>query len=182
MNRPLRNPSLCTGLSLIELMMVLAVLAILAGIAAPSLQQVMAQSQMTSAVNSYVAGFQHARMRAVTRAGQAVACPSSDGATCTGGLDWGRGWLVFDDDNRNRVLDPGETVVTVFQPLRPGLRAESSIGRPRLVYRADGSSAGSNLRVTVCDQRGRVAGRSIVVNQAGRPRTAPDELNRCAAN
>ncbi len=168
-----------TGLTLIEMMMVLAVIAILVGLGVPSMGRLAAQHQLTAAVNSYVAGFQQARLRAVTLAGQTVACPSRDGRTCTGGLDWGSGWLIYDDDNRNRRLDPGENVVAVFQPLRPQLSAFSSIGRPSLVYRADGSSAGSNLRVTVCDQRGLVAGRSIVVNQGGRPRAAPDELGRC---
>jgi type IV fimbrial biogenesis protein FimT len=154
MNRHPFPYSRTTGLTLIELMMVLAVIAILAGVGAPSLGRLAAQHQLTAAVNSYVAGFQQARLRAVTLAGQTVACPSRDGRTCTGGLDWGGGWLIYDDDNRNRRLDPGENVVAVFQPLRPQLSAFSSIGRPHLVYRADGSSAGSNLRVTVCDQRG----------------------------
>lgn len=182
MNTPTPHRNRCTGLTLIELMMILAVLAILVGIGTPSFRALIAGNQMTTAVNGYVAGFQQARLRAVSRASQTVACPSLDGQTCTGGLDWGRGWLIFDDDNRNRRLDPDETIVAVFQALRPELGAHSSVGRPRLVYRADGSSGGSNLRVTVCDLRGRVPGRSIVVNQAGRPRTAPDELGRCVSD
>lgn len=173
---PRRN----AGFTLIEAVIALAIVAILAGASLPNLGQMMARSQMTSAVNGFVAGFQQARMRAVTRAAQVVACPSDDGRTCRGGLDWSRGWLIFDDDNRNRRLDEGERIVTVFGPVPQGLDAASSVGRPSLVYRADGSAAGSNLRVTVCDQRGRIPGRSVVVNQGGRPRAAPDELNRCA--
>lgn len=169
-----------TGLTLIELAIVLAVAAILAGTAVPALGSLMLQQQQVSAVNSYVASFNLARSHAVSSARQVVVCPSRDGATCTGGLSWEHGWLVFQDDNGNRRLDGSEPVLAVSGPLRRGLTATSSIGRPQLVYRADGSAAGSNLRLTLCDQRGPDRARSIVVNNAGRPRTGPDELRRCA--
>lgn len=179
MNSPAFTPYQ-TGLTLIELMVVLAVAAILAGTAVPGMKGLILQQQQVSAVNSYLASFNLARSHAVSHAGQVIACPSRDGATCTGGLSWEHGWLVYQDDNRNRQLDDGEPVLSVSGPLRPGLTATSSIGRPQLVYRADGSAAGSNLRLTLCDQRGPDRARSVVVNNAGRPRTGPDELRRCA--
>ncbi|MCK9488375.1 MAG: GspH/FimT family pseudopilin [Xanthomonadales bacterium] len=178
MNSPVPAPRQ-TGLTLIELMTVLAVAAILAGTAVPSMKNLMLHQQQVSALNAYVGSFNLARSHAVSHVSQVIACPSRDGATCTGGLAWEHGWLLYQDDNRNRRLDAGEPVLSVAGPLRPGLTATSSIGRPQLVYRSDGSAAGSNLRLTLCDQRGSDRARSVVINNAGRPRTGPDELRRC---
>lgn len=167
------------GLTLIELVATVAVIAILTGVGVPSFQSLMANQKQTTAINSYIASFQQARMRAVAQASQVVLCPSSNGITCTGGLSWDQGWLIYDDDNRNRRHDAGETVVAVFAALPTGLGATSSIGRPQLVYRSDGSVSGSNLRLTLCDQRGTDYARSVVVNNHGRPRSGPDEIGRC---
>ncbi len=167
------------GLTLIELLASVAVLTILTGVGVPSFQSVMANQKQTAAVNSYIASFQQARIRAVAQASQVVLCPSASGITCTGGLSWEHGWLIYDDDNRNRRHDPGETVVAVFTALPSGLSATSSVGRPQLVYRADGSVTGSNLRLTLCDRRGTAHARSVVINNHGRPRSGPDELGRC---
>ncbi len=167
------------GLTLIELLATVAVLAILTGVGVPSFQNVMANQKQTAAVNSYVASFQQARMRAVAHSSQVILCPSANGITCTGGLSWEHGWLIYDDNNRNRRHDAGETVVAVFTALPAGISATSSIGRPQLVYRNDGSVSGSNLRVTLCDQRGTEHARSVIVNNHGRPRSGPDELRRC---
>lgn len=167
------------GLTLIELVATMAVLAILTGVGVPSFQNLIANQKQTTAINSYVASFQQARLRAVSQASQVVVCPSANGTTCTGGLSWEHGWLIYDDENRNRRHDADEAVVAVFQALPTGLSATSSVGRTQLVYRADGSAGGSNLRVTLCDRRGPEHARSIVVNNHGRPRTAPDETGRC---
>lgn len=167
------------GLTLIELLATVAVFAILTGVGVPSFRNVMANQKQTAAVNSYIASFQQARMRAVAQASQVVLCPSTNGITCTGGLSWEHGWLIYDDDNRNRRHDAGEAVVAVFTALPPGLAATSSVGRPQLVYRGDGSATGSNLRLTLCDQRGTGHARAIVINNHGRPRSGPDEVRRC---
>ena len=167
------------GLTLIELMVAVAVVAILTSVGVPGFQSLMANQKQTTAVNAYIASFQQARLRAVSQASQVIVCPSNNGLTCTGGLSWEHGWLIYDDDNRNRQHDAGEPVVAVLPALPASLTASTSIGRTQLVYRADGSSGGSNLRLTLCDHRGAEHARSIVVNNHGRPRVAPDESGRC---
>jgi type IV fimbrial biogenesis protein FimT len=163
----------CRGVTLVELMVALAVLAILIGLAAPSLERVVAGQRASAAVNTVVGSFQQARMRAVARAGHVGLCPSPDGVACSGGLAWHRGWLGWDDVNGNRQLDPGEPVHARHEALPEGVLAHSSIGRPRLHYRPDGSADGSNLTLTVCLPRSPGRGRAVIVNNAGRPRTGP---------
>lgn len=163
----------CRGTTLVELMVALALLAILLGLAAPGFERVAAGQRASAAVNTLVASFQQARMRALARTGHVGLCPSRDGASCSGGLEWQHGWLAWDDLDGNRRLDPGEPVLGRHQALPEGVRATSSVGRPRLHYRPDGSADGSNLTLTVCLLQAPGHGRAVVVNNAGRPRTGP---------
>ena len=55
-------------------------------------------------------------------------------------------------------------------PLNPHLHIQSSSGRNHLRYLPDGRSAGSNLTIRICNQKGLLLG-AVVVNNAGRPRT-----------
>ena len=47
----------------------------------------------------------------------------------------------------------------------------STAGRTRVHYRPDGTSAGSNVTLTVCDRRGRDEATALVINNAGRVRS-----------
>lgn len=182
MHSPTKSLKSQAGVTLIELMIAVAIVAILAGIAAPSFQQLGAKQRMTSAVHSYMASFNQARMRALSLGQQVALCPSVDGATCTGGLSWEKGWLIYDDVNRNRKLDPTETVVSTFGALPEGLTASTTVGRPQLLFKPDGGAWGANLTLTVCDIRENGAtGRAIAVNNGGRARTLSAAPGRCPA-
>jgi type IV fimbrial biogenesis protein FimT len=167
------------GLSLVETVTVLAVLVVLAGLSLPGLRDLRASHRMHAASVEVLASLQQARMRAVAQATQVILCPSLDGHTCSGGLDWQHGWLAFTDRNRNRRLDANETVTQVHGPLPEGVRARSTIGRPLVIYREDGSAFGNPVTLTLCDDRGWRHGRAIVINQAGRARTGPAAADRC---
>lgn len=162
-------------------MATLAVLAVLAGVSVPSFRDMQANQRMRSAGHSLVAGFQQARMRAVSQATQVILCPSLNGQHCSGGLDWQHGWLTWDDRNRNRRLDPGEPVTQHHGPLPAGVSGRATIGRPQMVYREDGSAFGNPITLTLCDERGWRHGRAVIVNQGGRTRTGRAAADRCPA-
>lgn len=167
------------GFTLVELLAALALLAILAGMAAPSLRELAARHRLATAANQFVASFQQARMHALANQLPTELCPAVQEHACSGGLDWSAGWLAWQDDDRNRRLDPGEPVLARVDPLPAGLTARSSVGRPQLRYRPDGSASGSNLTVTLCDHRLPGQGRAVVVNNGGRPRTGPAPAGAC---
>lgn len=180
MNSPIKSLKSQAGVTLIELMIAVAIVAILIGVGAPSLQQFGAKQRMTSAVHTYMASFNQARMRALSLGQQVALCPSADGVTCTGGLSWENGWLIYDDVNRNRKLDPTETIAASFGALPEGLIANTSVGRPQLLFKPDGGAWGSNLTLTLCDTREHGSeGRAIAVNNGGRARTLPAAPGRC---
>lgn len=95
----------CGGLTLIELLITIAVAAVLLGIAAPSFTALIENNRAANAANELLGSLQHARSEAVKRARTVRLCPSADGASCVDGTDWGAGWIVsFDEAGASVVL------------------------------------------------------------------------------
>ncbi len=89
-----KNPP---GFTLIELMITLAVAAVLLVLAVPSFRETIAENRLTVANNELVGALNLARLEAVKRGVPVAACASADGATCTIDIYWEVGWIVFTD-------------------------------------------------------------------------------------
>ena len=94
------------GFSITELMVVVAIVAILLGIGAPSYRYITNSYRMSAEVNGLLGDLQYARAEAIREGQTVTACVSSDGASCTGS-DWANGWIVFSDPNNNRTVAGG---------------------------------------------------------------------------
>lgn len=92
------------GFTLVELMVTLAVLAVLLGIAVPSFQNITNRNRLTAITNEMVAALQLARVEAVRRNARVTFCPTTNGTSC-GGANW----------LRSIVLAPGGEVVRQIQ-------------------------------------------------------------------
>jgi type IV fimbrial biogenesis protein FimT len=112
--QPMRH-STRRGLTLIELMVAVAVLAILAMIAAPSFNNQLASSRVESAASELKAALDFARSEAIKQSSTVSVCPSTNGNTCVASsTDWAAGWLMWSDRNSIGVLDSGEPVIQTF--------------------------------------------------------------------
>lgn len=109
MRRP--GPSPQRGFSLIELMVVVAIAAILTVIAVPSFAEVTIRSRIAGEANDFIAGVSYARTEAIRLGGTSGICASSDGATCTG--EWTDGWLVWSDADLDGTLDSPAEVLRI---------------------------------------------------------------------
>ena len=101
MNSPLRISATQTGMTLIELIITVAIVAILVGISVPSFAHLGSSQKMTTTTHLVVASFNQARMRAISTGRQVVVCPSTDGISCRADSSWNAGWIIYDDVNRN---------------------------------------------------------------------------------
>ena len=79
------------GFSLIELMVVIAIAAVLASLAVPSFQGMIASSNLTSTTNDLIATLARAKSDAVRRGKRVTVCISANGASCTTTGDWTQG-------------------------------------------------------------------------------------------
>ena len=95
------------GFTLIELMVTVAVLAIVLSIAMPDIQQFIRDSRMTTQTNDLVTLINLARSQAVHEGHRAELCISADQQNCNPG-SWSDGWLVWVDRNDNDSLDADE--------------------------------------------------------------------------
>lgn len=159
------------GFTLVELVMVVAILLILLAIGVPALAPLVERHRAATAMSSLSTQMQLTRMAAISYRRPAVLCPSRDGSACDGGTDWGIGWLLFLDLDGNQQPDAADEILR-NEPgpaTGSGMRLVGTTGRPRLRYLPDGRSAGSNLTVSVCNAGGVLLG-AVIVNNVGRPR------------
>ncbi|WP_426664593.1 GspH/FimT family pseudopilin [Rhodanobacter aciditrophus] len=90
------SPRNARGFTLIELMVTLAVLAILTMIAVPSFRDTIRRNRVNSASNALLADLGYARAEAIDRGQTVTMCPSANGTSCTSsGTAWGSGWMVY---------------------------------------------------------------------------------------
>jgi type IV fimbrial biogenesis protein FimT len=125
------------GFTLVELMVTVAIVAILSAIALPSFSTSIRNSRLASTTNEFIAGVNLARSEAVksNRIGQI--CASSDGATC--GTDWSAGWIVWADADGDGVPQAGE--IRRHQQALNGLTvASSSVARFTFTARGECSN------------------------------------------
>jgi len=156
-----------TGLTLIELLIVIAVIGVLLGIALPSYNGYMEAARSSAAKSSLLASLTTTASRAALASSHAVLCASEDGRACSGKLNWSRGWIGFLDHNGNRARDPDELQFVTEGPLDGDVRLHSTKGRTRIVFQPNGGNAGSNVTFTLCDGRGEARAQTLVINNAG---------------
>lgn len=175
-----------SGVTLLELMVVLAVSAILAVISIPGFVSLAHSSRLSTAANEMISSLHLARSEAIKRNSRAVMCISATGTSCADSGGWHQGWLVFHDANNNAKLDVGETVVLARQALQTGLRATSIGSTARYVsYAPSGgtkqiSGAWQGGTLTLCNESGSLnSAREVIISSTGRPRTEKTMLASC---
>ena len=164
-------PSRHRGISLIETMLALALVAILLATAAPAFGTLIARNEADVSRGTLVTALETARILAVSRPGHVVVCPSADQQYCGGTREWQHGWIVFIDADHDGKRGEDESLLSVTQAGPEGVAILSGAGRKRIDFHPDGSSPGSNATFTICDARGADTAQSIVINNAGRLRT-----------
>jgi type IV fimbrial biogenesis protein FimT len=179
--RPLkRRAAAARGLTLVELLVTIAIFAILVAIAAPNMSPFFVNNRLSGTANEFAAVLTMARGEATLR-GVAVTLRR----TSTTPRDWGGGWELFVDVDGNMVRDvsPGsaETLLRAGQPLAAPLSLYSSaavadairfLPNGRLRPGASGAALFVFCHDGVIAADGRSRSRAILLSDSGRIRLA----------
>ncbi|MBV1790123.1 GspH/FimT family pseudopilin [Marinobacterium sp. D7] len=117
MTRYSPNTSRHAGFTLLELMVSLAILAILLGIGIPSFQSFIQNSQLNASKEGLESALYLARSEAVTRRSSITVCRrNSSGSACENSGSWDSGWLATDKDStvlRTWDAPSGDTTLNI---------------------------------------------------------------------
>ncbi len=176
----------CPGFTLVETLVVLAVVGVLLGAASLGLQDMVRSSRLSAATFRFVAEVNHARADAIRSGVRVVLCKSADGEACAAGGGWDQGWIVFRDSNNNASRDGAEVVLRRAEAEAGGLRIAGNelvarylsfdpFGGARLVGGA--FQAGT---ITVCSASALpTQARHVVINAVGRVRVERASVPDC---
>ena len=181
------------GFTLLELLVVLAVAAVLVGYAIPSFQKLVRSNRLATQANSFLTALYTARSEAVRRSTTVTVCASSNQSTCdtaASAASWSEGWIVFvPATGQPSTTATGGTLLLVQQGLTGsntmgaldnGSGSLSGGGNPAsidyITYNNIGIGSTTGY-VELCDVNGTktVPATAVLINAGGRPQSSPDD-------
>lgn len=133
----LRQP----GFTLVELVLTIAISAVLLSLAVPGFQSLLRNNRAAVLANDLVLALNTARSEAVSRRGTVTVCTSANGTSCRGAGDsdktnWHKGWVV--------VFNPDNSVLRTQTAFANGVSLTSAA--MSLAFDASGALAGSGMQ------------------------------------
>ena len=166
-----------TGFTLIELMVVLAMVAIIAAIAVPSWSQLRTRNVLRTAINDFNSSLQFARSEAVRLNSPVTLCPSDDGVNCTD-TEFQLGWIVRTGPAANAA---GQVILQDTLPRITVQMDTTTAATRRITFLPNGlpSSGFAGATLEVCPEDASFTNliRSIAINRTGR--TTLSSPNAC---
>ena len=118
-HRPRSSALRMRGFSLIEVMVTVAILAILAALAGPSFQPLIDKWRVQQAIENMKTTIYYARSEGIKRGGRIGIQKNANGNDCTQAgtkEEWGCGWFVFVDSDGNNKWKAGEEILQTIPP------------------------------------------------------------------
>lgn len=150
------------GFTIIELLMTLAIIALVVVFGLPALDGAVARGGFTANVNEVIGGLNLARLEAVKQ-GRPIRISSISGTA-----DWSDGYRVWRDQDANNAFDAGEEI-RVYEAMPNTLTLTGTA--PELIFLASGftsQATGLSSTFTFCSSENTVTDRQVQVNAAGR--------------
>ena len=116
------------GFTMVELLVVMAIVGILLSLATPSMAKFIADWRVNSAVNSMTRDFRLARAESIKRSRRVIICRANAAlSACAGSVtpkrdEWKDGWLVFVDNDFSDTYTSNTDEVLAKQRALPGIK------------------------------------------------------------
>ncbi|MFZ4792098.1 MAG: GspH/FimT family pseudopilin [Candidatus Competibacteraceae bacterium] len=174
-----------TGFTLLELIITMAIAAILMTVAIPSFNETIRSNRILTQTNELVTALNLTRSEAIKRGVPVTICKASYPSTattpptaCSTSASWNDGWIIYADPGTNDgtvKTSEGDQILRVKEAMATGFNlGTGSNFQNWIAYLPTGSSKGNgglaNGTFTLCFNSNTSTGRTIVVNPAGRIR------------
>jgi type IV fimbrial biogenesis protein FimT len=161
------------GFNLIELLIVIALGAVLLAVGIPSITTLAQNGRLVTQSNILIATLNNARGEALKENVQVTTCKSNDNTTCNNSLNWDDGWISFVDNDGDGERDTGGTPEELLwaQSALEGSNSLTSTAFDNFIaFAPNGMTIGSSANAgsfRLCDSRGMSNARDIGVTRTG---------------
>lgn len=171
------------GYTLAEMLVVIAIMAIMSAIAIPSYKSVTTQDRMASEINDLNGDIELARSAAIKQGVPVTICAAATAAdttaanttSCSGtATGWNAGWIIFTDvngaggvSNQTYVAGTGDTLLRIHPALQGGDTVATAPAIPALTFNRMGGTANAGT-LSLHDTSDNLAWRRcLVVSEVG---------------
>ena len=158
------------GVTLVELMVTVSIVAIILAFVGPSIQSILIKNRIVAEINETSSLIQYARHHAIDEQAQVVVCPSKNYSVCS--TDWNDPKIVFiyDDDNAIRGATE-ELLVTI------GASSSTTImtNTTNIIKFAETGEVNLGTEILLCHKDGAAEyARSLSITLQGRVKMSSD--------
>lgn len=148
-----------SGFTLMELLITIAVGAILVTLAVPAFQNFLRNDRQWTTANSLVMSLNAARSEAIKQDTAVSVCPTANGTSCSASSAWSQGWIVLSSAS-------GSTPALTVPTLATGSTLTEASGLTAVTFLSTGMVS-AQAAFTLCDARGATQARYVQVGPTG---------------
>ncbi len=184
MNNSGEQKSKASGFTLLEALVVMALLGVMLSLAAPAMSALRQRHQLQAEAQGLFNSLVLARSEALLRQQRVTVCARATDSTCDPSGAWQQGWLVFADANDSAQRDTGEVIIELHPAVpSPMQLTVTNTAKAYFSYSAEGRSTTQNGAFMAGTWRfcrpGTPVEWQVVSNALGKPRLEKGSTPGC---
>jgi len=165
------------GFTMVELIVTLAVAALLVALAIPNLRTAIQNNRIRANTNDFISDMTYARSEALKRGTNIGICRVADAQAVLqcDGANWAGDRMIFADTNNDGALTGGEMVLRVRERMPNNTLTSVDAPHP-LIINSRGllANVAAPVNFSLCDDRGASHGRAIQITLTGQVNATPN--------